>query len=189
VFGDDIVAYLPAHIRQFSDQLKQFPEFFEKWVYAVQLPLEFYQGDVIASLPSIMINGEGTVDRAELPAMIISCTCDVQAGQEDAALIAPVHDLEDYRKNSELAGRDLENHLRALMDNKISSLIFLPAGHGLQSSFVDLGKISTISLEYLHSKEGLVRWVSLSQCGHYFFLVKLAYHFTRPEGTDAARVG
>jgi hypothetical protein len=187
VFGDDIAAYLPEHIRRFSDQLKQFPKFYEKWVYASQIPAEIYQGDVVAPLPSIKVREDGGVDRMDSPAMIISSTCDVQPGQANTALIAPVLDLAHYRENSELTGSDLENHLAALVDNKISNLVFLPAAPGFRPSLVDLANITSVSIDYLYSRNDLERAISLSQCGHYFLLVKLAYHLTRPEGTDARR--
>jgi hypothetical protein len=119
--------------------------------------------------------------------MVISCTCDVQPGQGDVALVAPVLDLEKYRSDSELTGDELENHIRALKENKISDLFFLPAGLGLQPGFVDFGKITSISIDYLSAEEHGKRLTSLSLVGHYFFLVKLAYHFTRPETADSVR--
>lgn len=48
MFGEDISAYLPEHIKPFAEQLKQFPAGYEKWVYASSLPRETYQGDVFS---------------------------------------------------------------------------------------------------------------------------------------------
>jgi hypothetical protein len=187
VFGQDIRPFLPRHLQKFSAELGQFPKNYEKWVYATSLPKEIYQGDVVARAPFALVNAEGSPDRLDVPGMVISCTCDVQLGQGDFALIAPVHDLDEYRSNSEIKGQELENHLRALTGNEISNLFFLPAGRGLKPSFVDLGMMTSISIEYLNSERGRQRLASLSQVGHYVLLVKLAYHFTRPEGSDAIR--
>lgn len=187
MFRQDIRPFLPLHIQKFSAQLRQFPENYEKWVYATSLPKEIYQGDIFANAPFALVNTEGNPDRLDVPGMVISCTCDVQVGQGDFALIAPVHDLDEYRSNSELTGQELENHLRALTGNEISNFFFLPAGQALKPSFVDLGKMTSISIEYLNSERGRQRLASLSQVGHYVLLVKLAYHFTRPESSDATR--
>lgn len=120
--------------------------------------------------------------------MVISNTCDTQPGQGDFVLVAPVIDLEDFRKDSELKGEDLENYIRALTENKISNLMFLPDAPGIPRCFVDFESICPIALTYFYSDRGQKRLLSLSQCGHYFLLVKLAYHFCRPEARDAARL-
>jgi hypothetical protein len=187
MLGDDLVPYLPEHIKPYADQLKQFPENFEKWVYATAIPENSYQGDVAETISLVSIDADGTAIRAETPGMVVSNTCDTQPGQGDFVLVAPVLDLEDYRKESELRNQALENHLRDLKQNKISQLMFLPKGHGISDCFVDFGNICSVSLQHFHSRANQTRLQSLSQCGHYFMLVKLAYHFTRPEPGDAKR--
>jgi len=178
---------LPEHIKPFADQLQQFPNGYEKWVYSSALPQETYQGDVFAGVPFVSLDDSGDVIRGELFGMVVSNTCDAQPGQGDFVLVAPVIDLEDYRLHNELKGEDLENHVRALVENKISQLMFLPNTNGFGRSFVDFGNICSISLRFFHSDRGQKRLLSLSQCGHYFLLMKLAYHFCRLEASDAKR--
>jgi hypothetical protein len=187
VFGDDITPYLPEHIRPFTQQLKQFPAGYEKWIYAASLPSETYQGDVFTQVPLVSIDDVGDAVRAEVSGMVLSNTCDAQPEQGEFVLVAPVIDLLGYRKNCELEGADLENHLQALTGNKISQLMFLPQGNGIGDCFVDFGNICSVSVRYFHSERGQKRLVSLSQCGHYFLLMKLAYHLSRPEARDAKR--
>jgi hypothetical protein len=187
VFGDDLKPFLPSNIQPFSLQLKQFPEHFEKWVHASSLPNNIFQGDVLKVAPIVIMEETGKIHCLDLPAMIISCSCDVQPGQAEVALVAPVFDLEDYKKNSELTSSDLDEHIRSLKANKIANLFFLPAGVNLKASVVDFANISPISVEFLHSQLKSARLTSLSQLGHYIFVVKLAYHFTRPEPADAVR--
>jgi hypothetical protein len=187
VFGEDLVPYLPEHIKPPAQQLKQFPSGYEKWVYATSSPTETYQGDVFTRVPLVFIDENGDAVRAETKGMVISSTCDAQPGQGEAVLVAPVVDLEDFVLNAEFKGEQLENHVRALTANKLSEIMFLPEGHGITRSFVDFGKISPVSVSHFHSERGQNRLISLSQCGHYFLLVKLAYHFSRPEAPDAKR--
>ena len=187
MFGDDLTAYLPEHIKPFSEQLRQFPSGYEKWVYATSFPKETYQGDVFSHVPLVAIDEAGEAVRAETNAMVLSCTCDVQLGQGETLLVAPVINLQDYISHSELEGRQLDDHIESVTHNKLSAIMFLPKGAAIERSLVDFGKTSPISVEYFHLDRGQKRLASLSQYGHYFLLVKLAYHFCRPDAPDAKR--
>lgn len=187
MFGDDIVAYLPERVRPFAEQLKQFPTGYEKWIYAAALPSETYQGDVFTGVPFVSIDEQGGPVRADLLGMVVSNTCDTQPNQGDFVLIAPITALSDYRENAALVGAELDNYIRALTENKISNLMFLPGGQNIPDSFVDFGNLCSVSSEYFHRECGGRRLISLSWYGHYFLLVKLAYHFTRPEAAEAKR--
>lgn len=181
----ELASYLPEHIRPFADLLKQFPQNYEKWAHATAIPEEVYQGDVLEKAVLATIDEEGAVLRADLPAMIISCSCDVQPKQGKFALLAPVIDLEFYKQHSELQGDALDSHIRFVMDNKIANLFYLPAGQKLKASVIDFEQISPISVEFLQGIKD--RLTSLSQTGHYLLLVKLAHHFCRPDASDAKR--
>lgn len=183
----DLSPYLPEHIRPFADLLKQFPEHYEKWAHAPGFPAELYQGDVVEHAVLTAVSEDGEVLRADLPAMIISCTCDVQPKQGKFALLAPVIDLDFYTGNSELQGEALKHHMRDLMANKIANLFFLPAGHKLKASVIDFQQLTSVSLEFLQNHGPKARLTSLSQTGHYLLLVKLAHHLTRPDAADAQR--
>jgi hypothetical protein len=191
LFGDDLASYLPEHIRPFAEQLKQFPTGYEKWVYAGSLPSDAYQGDIFGVLPFVHVDDDDDVVRADRLGMVISNTCDAQPDQADYILIAPISDLDDYRKYSEsegeLQGEELENHIRALVENKLSQIMFLPETTGFGRAFVDFGNICSISSKSFHTRYVDMKMISLSQYGHYFLLMKLAYHLARPESADAKR--
>ena len=187
MFGDDIAAYLPEYIKPFKQLLKDFPKNYEKWVHSPTLPNELYQGDILDCAVIVNVNEHGNIERAEVPVMVISCTCDVQPGRDDTLLIAAVYDLEDYRAHHPLTGSKLEDHLNALQRNEIANLFYLPAGQKLGASVVDFQLISPLSVSYLYPDRFKNRLTSLSQVGHYFFLMKLAHHMARPESDDAKR--
>jgi len=65
--------------------------------------------------------------------------------------------------------------------------MYLPGGQNIPDSFVDFGHLCSLSSDYFHRECYRRRLVSLSWYGHYFLLVKLAYHFTRPEAAEAKR--
>jgi hypothetical protein len=188
VFEDEILAYLPEPIKPFREQLKNFPDGYEKWVYAASLPEKIYQGDVFKTVPFVCIDDNGAATPLdEFPGMVISNTCDVQPKRSDFALIAPVIELDDYKKMSDLTGEALENHISALMENELSQVMYLPDRAGLGPCFVDFGQIWPISLNYLHEGLAQQRILSFSQCGHYLMLIKLAHHLSRAEADDAKR--
>lgn len=183
----DLASFLPEHIRPFAELLKQFPEHYEKWVHATALPTELYQGDVVEKAVLMAVGEDGEILRADLPAMVISCTCDVQPKQGKFALLAPVIDLDFYTGNSEFQGAALDSHVRDLKANKIANLFFLPAGQKLKASVIDFQQLTAVSVEFLQ-KIGLnARLTSLSPKGHYLLLVKLAHHLSRPDAADARR--
>ena len=183
----DLGSYLPEYVRPFTDLLKQFPANYEKWAHATNLPAELYQGDLLESAGLTAISEDGDVLRADMPAMVISCTCDIQPQQGRFALLAPAIDLEFYRKNIEFEGEALENHVRDVMANKIANLFFLPAGQKLKAGVViDFQQLTAVSVEFL-DKRLKKRLTSLSQTGHYLLLVKLAHHLARPDASDAKR--
>lgn len=188
MFSDDIAAFLPEYIRPFANLLKDFPENYEKWVHSTVLPDNLFQGDVLQNAIIVNVDEAGNVERAEIPAMVISCTCDCQPGRDDTLLVAAVYDFDDYRSNHQLAGDDLENHLRSLQRNEIANLFYLPAGQKLGASIVDFQMISPLAVSYLYPDRFKNRLTSLSQVGHYFFLMKLSHHMTRPEPNDAKRL-
>lgn len=182
----DIASYLPEHVRPFVDLLKQFPANYEKWVHATGFPTKLYQGDVIENAVLTAISEEGDIVRLDLPAMVVSATCDVQPKQGKFALLAPVIDFEFYKANSELEGEALDNHLNALKANKIANLFFLPAGQKLKASIIDFQQLTAVSVDLLQ-RSLEKRLTSLSQTGHYLLIVKLTHHLTRPDAVDAKR--
>jgi hypothetical protein len=187
VLEDEILAYLPDGIKPFHEQLRQFPIGYEKWVYASSLPKDVYQGDVFKPSRFVFIDDSGEPVGGDFVGMVISNTCDVQPRRNDYVLVAPVFDLEDYRKHSNLSGEALENHIKDLTANKLTQLMFLPDGQGFHQSFVDFGQVCAISNTYFHSELAGKRFLSFSQCGHYVMLIKLAHHFARFEAEDAKR--
>jgi hypothetical protein len=187
VFEDDFRSFLPAYAKPFSKQLQDLPLNYEKWVYATALPSKTYQGDLFTDVRFASVDDDGQALVADLPAMVISNTCDVQPGQSESILVAPLVDLKDYSAHATLTGAEWDSHLSALKRNEISQLMFLPKALGINDCFVDFSRTSSVPLHYFDSSTAKKRFQSLSQCGHYVMMVKVAHHFTRPEPPDAPR--
>jgi hypothetical protein len=187
--GDDIARLLPERLRSFADDLKRYPEGYPKWLYGTLFD-EIYQGDIIKSMKVIGTDEDGDAVYREGPALVMSHTCDCQPGQSEYILIAPVFSLQERIDSSELERDRLDNHLRDLRANRLAELFFIPGRDGLPDSFVDFSQICPVASTYFHSPPLALRGnrlASLSQKGHYFLLMKIAYHLCRPDPKDSAR--
>lgn len=187
--GDDIARLLPNQIKSLAEDLKKYPVEYPKWLYGTALA-QVYQGDIIQSLTVVAVDDEGdTVSRAG-PVVVMSHTCDAQPDQSDYVLVAPIFSLQERREASELNVQSLKDHLRDLCANRLTDLMFLPGVGKLPDSFIDFNHVSAVASEHFYSSEIDVRGqriASLSQKGHYFFLMKLAFHFCRPDPPDSKR--
>jgi hypothetical protein len=188
--GEDISRLLPEHLKSFASDLRKYPVDYPKWFYG-QPPKEIYQGDVIAEARTALIDDDGTGSYREGAVVVISNTCDVQPNRDDYLLLAPLLTLEERYECVTLTGQARIDHFHDLKRNRLASIMFFPAVEGMGDSWLDFTKICPVSSEYFYSKKLRIldqRVASLSQKGHYFFLMKLAYHFCRPENpADAKR--
>ena len=188
--GDDISALLPDHIKSLADDLKKLPEGYPKWLYGGTPSPEIYQSDLIHDVRTYLVSEDGGVLSREGLVMVVSNTCDTQPDRRDFVLVAPVFPLQERIDSSGLNGEALRNHVTDLQQNRLSPIMYLPRQGDIPDSFVDFSHISAVSSEFFFSP-----WVnaigkrvaSLSQKGHYFFLMKLAYHFCRAETPDVRR--
>ncbi len=187
--GDDLSRLLPAHLQSLSEDLKRIPEGYEKWLYG-PADAEIYQADVLQDVRTYRMADDGGILYRDGLAVIVSHTCDAQPRRHGSILIAPVFSLKERLQGTSLTGEALSNHLTDLRRNRLYSEMYLPEQDKIPESFVDFSLITPVSSQFFHSAKFDAagrRVASLSQKGHYFFLMKLAYHFCRAEPTDAKR--
>lgn len=187
--GEDINRLIPENVRSVFADLKKDPTAYLKWLYGSSLD-EIYQGDVLQNLSAITAGDDGEVVAREGPALVVSQTCDCQPSQGEFILIAPVFPLQEMREQGGLSPQTLDNFVRDLRGNRLKDQIFLPAIAGLPDSWVDFSQICPISSQYFHSKQlvtGRKRLASLSQKGHYFFLMRLSFYLCHPDPADSKR--
>lgn len=144
-----------------------------------------FQGDGLNDL--LYVDLSSPHDIHKIPCMIVSNTCDINVRNErfyqPRILYAPILNMEKYILILEQSvDRDkINDHVLAIKDQMVSSVFYLPKGGALEydgvvyfdrlincdTGFIDVDKICN------------QRIFSLSQFGHYLFIVKLSIHFTR----------
>ncbi len=135
-----------------------------------------------------MLDDDGQAIYRDGPVVVISNTCDSQPARDDYVLICPMFTVAERLASITLTGQQLADHISDLKRNRITNLMFFPTVRTMPDSWLDFSKTCAVSSEYFYSLHvGEHRVASLSQKGHYFFLMKLAYHFCRPEDASEAK--
>jgi hypothetical protein len=194
----DIDVYLPKFLsadskRALFEGLRQFPDNIDSRLYTNRLRDDriVYQGDGIQHLPFLIMP---EMKARQVDAIIISNSCDIDPKNprhfRSKVVYAPMLKLESYRNMLIRKGvpePEISNHIESIRRQEITQAFFLPA-QGLlkQDSFVLLDRLISCDNEFidrnvLHKS----RLFSLSDYGHYMFLVKISIHFCRlHEGID-----
>lgn len=194
---EDIKLYLPKYLSpdaqdELFSELKGFPENLIKGFYTEQLKREksIFQGDGWKKFPIIKLPdpkvGEG-------PVIVLSNTCDIspenKRDQPPSIIYCPIirmslyEDLVKRTKKSE----SINEHLKSVREQKISSLFYLPNIPDLGVECIALlDKINSCDSSYLLNKiDDSERLFSLNNYGFYLFLLKISIHLTRiREGID-----
>lgn len=123
-----------------------------------------------------------------LPVMVCSNTCDIDPVNKrffaSRVVYAPIFQLEKYRlmlKNGNISSENIDAHIRAIKQQSISQIFYLPKGGRLEcDSIVFLDRLNNYPVDVLNKEEiKKKKLFTLSNYGFYMFLVKLSIHFTR----------
>ena len=189
--GEDIERLIPEKVRSILVDLRKTPIEHSKWLYG-NSQKEIYQGDVLSNAVVYRLNDLGEISPRQGPAIVISNTCDCQPNQSESLLVAPVFPFEALMPDEDFTAQDIADFKRDLRRNHLKDQVFLPAIGSLPDSWFDFSQIFSISSIYFHSsefKDSRRRIVSLSQKGHYFFLMRLSFFLGRPDPSDSKRIG
>lgn len=187
--GDDIARLIPENVRSILEDLKEAPIDHTKWLYANPIK-EIYQGDVLKKVVVYFMDPDGQVEPIERPAIVMSHTCDCQLGQSDYVMVAPLFALSELTTDEEFTKEDLETFIRDFKENRLKDKLYLPKVKELPDSWLDFNLVFSISTQHFHSNAfsgSRERIISLSQKGHYFFLMRLSFSLGRPDPTDSKR--
>lgn len=197
--SEDIKKFLPQYLTEESTQvlLKELEAYCvdgtTNKVYSIP-PHEdktIYQGDGISNLAIVNIaissNGGYVISHKEVPAIIISNTCDILLENDRKrpfyVCYAPLVKYEAfYTMIAQQFGKQVaDNQCEAIKAQKITDLLYLPQGGNLDTDYIALlGRICSMD-NRLVSRDNLneTRLFSLSNFGFYLFLLKLSIHLNR----------
>jgi hypothetical protein len=138
---------------------------------------ELCQGDTIGPLVFSYVDADGVLKKKTSYACVLSNSCDID--NDVLVVVCACYPIEDFLKIF------VRTDQKRLTKNEYGHLFYIVNSRGLD--FVaDFSDCMTYSKELLVNllKDGRIRRDSkLTRIGWYFFLVKLTYHFMRPEDT------
>ena len=120
--------------------------------------------------------------------MVISNSCDISPQNirffRSKVVYAPMLKLESYRNMLRREGvreNDINAHIESIRRQEITQIFFLPArGRLEQDRFVLLDRLISCDSDFIdRDTVPNYRLFSLSDYGHYLFLVKISMHFCR----------
>jgi hypothetical protein len=195
---EDFEIYLPKYLSAESkgalfEGLKQFPNSIDSRLYTDSLKDEriIFQGDGLPNLPFLIFPESKS---QSVNAIIVSNSCDIDPRNKRffraSVVYAPILQLQRYRNMLLREGvpeNEITSHIESIKKQEITQVFFLPA-HGRlgEDSFVLLDRLISCDNEFLN-RDVLrdSRLFTLSDYGHYLFLVKISMHFCRMhEGVD-----
>lgn len=190
---EEIRDYLPQFLfpqnkYELYSELNKFPDNIDSRIYTQDLKenLVIYQGDgidrfVLINLPDSRI-GFGN-------AIILSNTCDIDINNsrlyDSQITYAPIFNLNKYEnrliKKGINKGR-VETHINEIRRQKPTQIFYLPAipEINFEESMVFFDRVLYINNSFIDRNELNERRIfTLSQYGHYLFILKLSIHFLR----------
>lgn len=196
---EQIKIYLPKYLspqthRNLFEGLQQFPDSLLNGdnFYSNRENIDscvLYQGDGIVSLKFANLKD---FKFKEANGVVISNTCDVSLENERLSpsyvLYAPMMELRLYQKIllTKFPEKRVMDHISDVEHQRVTQLFFLPARAKFPENILFLDKITSCPNEFIERATlREKRLFTLSQYGHYLFMIKLSIHFTRlMDGVD-----
>jgi hypothetical protein len=187
ITSESIKDQIPSYLSQKDKEslVRALDDFPRRINYYIDLyPNEALQGDGWTSVEIIRFeNG----DRKMIKAILLSNSCDIDPeNKRDLPIkltFAPVIKLDryfDYLTKAGVGDKEIEHKTLAIKEQRVSSLIYLPEGAGLDGDYVALlNDLHTVPYAAFSSKNERKKLFTLSNVGFYLFVLKLSVHFCR----------
>lgn len=186
--AESLANQIPAYLTQdqkvvLATALKQWQRSFE--YYFSKPEPGVLQGD---AWTKVSIRKFDTGERAEVDAIVLSNTCDIDPDNKRhlpiRAIVAPLIPLENYMQALEREGVDapsISQQIDAIRKQSSTNLFYLPVGSKLtRECIVRFDDVYSLPTKHLGDESlGSQRLLSLSMIGFYLFVFKLSVHFCR----------
>lgn len=166
---------LAGALRDFSDKTN---------LYTPDFPGEVLQGDLWGHSPLIDFASREIKSGRVL---VLSNSCDISPENKRELPVyityAPVISLAGFAavlKKSGIGDGVIQSKVQSIREQKITSMLFLPVGQGMDEEGVALlDRTTSIPYKAFDAHQEKTKLTSLSQIGHYLLSFKLAIHFCR----------
>jgi hypothetical protein len=145
---------------------------------------ELLQGD---GWTKLMVANLETGDRKSIQGLLLSNSCDISPENKrdlptsvTFAPIVEVDQLKSWLAASQLEPNKIDNKLRDIRDQNVSSIFYLPPGGPFTKEHVALlGQVHSMPIKMFQAALGRTKLFTLDTLGFYVFIVKLSIHFCR----------
>lgn len=194
---EEVKKYLPQYLsltaqQELFKELTQFPDNIDQRIYTSQLSghKNIFQGDGIQNLLYINLPD---INIGEVPAMILSNTCDIDPSNERympmRMVYTPIFNLAKYKETlirshvetGEKTIQSIDSHISDIRKQYVSHIFYLPKGGKLENdSIIFFDRLNNCPSNSIEGQDLPNRRIfTLSDYGFYLFLFKLSVHFTR----------
>ena len=189
---EDIKSYLPKYLsednyKNLLKELKSFPKNIDQRLYSKpQSPGTIFQGDGYKKFPYVDLL-HLDLGSKEVKGIILSNTCDIDLDNtrpySSSIMFAPIIEVAKYTETLMNRGVNpdiIDDHLKSIRKQSVTSILFLPRNSRIQESIVFLDRIMNIDNSYIcRDQLQSQRLFTLSDYGFYMLLFKLSVHFSR----------
>ncbi len=180
---DQIPYYLTQEAKEnLVKALQQFPRSISYYTSLYQE--EILQGDGWTSFGLISYE---TGKKKHVKGIVFSNSCDIDpANKRDLPpklVFAPIVKLSKFiglLNKNEISQQSIDEKLKAIREQRITSLFYLPKGYALEDEYIALlDDVHNIPYAVFSNQLNKTKLFTLSQVGFYLFLFKLSVHFCR----------
>ncbi|MFH1136440.1 MAG: hypothetical protein V1816_10200, partial [Pseudomonadota bacterium] len=193
-------SYIDVNLKERCKKyFKQVNRELDDWFYSKNSSEDLYQGDIINNLEMAFLEVSNNIIEYKLienqQCILLSNTCDMSPEnktREKFVSVAPVFSYSDFSQNK-IERYDVNawnNFLQDVKRNNITDILYIPQNRNFESSVVLLDRIFSIDINsfyFIFNTRCKNKILSLSQLGHYIFLIKLTNHFARYEDKSEIR--
>lgn len=145
------------------------------------------QGDIFKGLPVVNFTHGELAESKAIKGIILSNSCDISPENTRSrpmkVLFAPLINLEKFCEkllNNGVESKSIESQVKAIKEQKVSNVIYLPRSEAFEESVVFLDDVYQMpSGDLIEKVKESDKLITLSQVGFYIFLFKLSIHFCR----------
>jgi hypothetical protein len=188
---ESIRQFLPKYLSPEDEDklvncLNEFPANINSRFYTTYLKDEqtVFQGDGILSLPIIDLPNS---EIKSVPCLILSNTCDTDEQNDrlfpsrlNYSQIIPLSKYIAALHLLKLESKRIQNHIKAIKNQGITQIFYLPSGINFPESIVFLDRINNCDNSLINRTSIKdIRIFTLSNLGFYLLLLKMSISFTR----------
>jgi hypothetical protein len=178
LLGAALPSIEPYKVHAAVDAIKSFAK--NNRINLIESPkkIDLIQGDIIGPVKTFFLDEEGNLFSKEFPVVVLTNTCDIE--NDENLILSVCYSENDFYENF--------NHIKRgdIASNTIGNFFYIykDAGDSYVCDLSDCTTYSKLLVQNLLETGKINRYGTLTQVGWYILILKLTYHFFRPEDVE-----